>query len=193
MAQEQLVRQNWQKSAARVVLGVIWGIDAAFKWTPSFRHEYLSLVQAAGQGQPGWLHPWFAFWVWLISPHEVLFAYSTALAESVIALSLILGFARKLGYWLSVAFGLLIWSTAEGFGGPYTAGATDIGTGIVYALAGVFLLALNATAGTSRFSLDAVLERRIPWWPWVAEVGGGTRPAAAAAPAAGLGPRAPGA
>ncbi len=31
----------------------------------------------------------------------------------------------------------VIWSTAEGFGGPYTAGSTDIGAAIIYVL--VFL------------------------------------------------------
>ncbi len=169
------VRHNWQKSAARIVFGVVWVIDAAFKWTPSFRKEYLDMVSSAAQGQPTWLLPWFHFWTWLIGPRIGFFAYATAVTETVIALCLILGFARKLTYWLTIAFSLLIWSTAEGFGGPYTAGATDVGTGIIYALAAVFLLALNATAGTSRFSVDARLERRIPWWPVVAEVGGRAR------------------
>lgn len=173
-----LVRRNWQKSAARVVLGIIWGIDAALKWTPGFRHDFLKMVSAAAQGQPAWLLPWFQFWEWLIAPRVALFAYATAVVESLIAVALILGLARKLGYWLSVIFGLLIWATAEGFGGPYTAGSTDIGTGIIYALAGVFLLALNATAGTSPFSLDALIEARVPWWRLIAEVGG--RPASGA-------------
>ncbi len=171
---------NWQKSAARVVFGVIWGIDAGLKWSPAFRSAYLGMVQGAAQGQPGWLQPWFHLWVWLISPRVPLFAYATAVTESVIALALILGFARKSAYILTAVFGLLIWSTAEGFGGPYTAGATDVGTGIIYAMAAVFLLAINATAGTSPYSVDAWLERRIPWWPLVAEVGGGRSPGPAA-------------
>ena len=166
---------QWQKSAARVVFGVIWGIDAALKWTPGFRHEYLDMVKGAADGQPGWLQPWFHMWVWLIAPRVDFFAYATAAVETVIALALIFGVARKGAYWLSAAFGLMIWSTAEGFGGPYTAGATDVGTGIIYAMAAVFLLAVNAAAGTSRYSLDAWLERRIGWWPVIAEVGGARR------------------
>jgi len=51
----------------------------------------------------------------------------------------------------------------------------DVGTGIIFAVAAVLLLAINATAGTSRYSLDAHLERRIAWWPVVAEVGGRRR------------------
>ena len=166
---------QWQKSAARVVFGVIWGIDGALKWTPGFRHEYLDMVKGAAAGQPGWLQPWFHMWMWLIAPRVDFFAYATAVIETVIAAALILGVARKSAYWLSAVFGLLIWSTAEGFGGPYTAGATDVGTGIIYTMAAVFLLAVNAAAGTSPYSLDAWLERRIGWWPVVAEVGGARR------------------
>ena len=162
---------QWQKSVARIVFGVIWGIDATFKWRPAFRAEYLSLVKQAASGQPAWLAPWFHLWIGLISPRVTMFAVATALVESYLAVALIVGFARKTTYWLAVIFGLVIWTTAEGFGGPYTTGATDIGTGIIYSMAAVFLLAVNAAAGTSRWSLDAWLERRIAWWPLVAEVG----------------------
>ena len=109
-------------------------------------------------------------WIWAIGPRVAFFAYATAIVETYIAAALMLGFARKSTYWLTALFGFVIWVTAEGFGGPYTAGATDVGTGIVYSVAAVFLLAINATAGTSRYSLDAWLERRIPWWNAVAEV-----------------------
>jgi len=176
------VSAQWQKSAARVVFGVIWGVDAALKWTPGFRQEYLDMVQGAAKGQAAWLQPWFHLWVWLISPRVGFFAYSTAVIETVIALALILGFARKSAYWLTAIFGLLIWSTAEGFGGPYTAGSMDVGTGIIYTMAAIFLLAINASVGTSRYSVDAWLERRIPWWPVVAEVGGSRREPEAPAP-----------
>lgn len=163
---------QWRKSLARVVFGIIWGVDATFKWTPAFRREYLDLLEHAAQRQPAWLHPWFQMWVGLIAPRVGFFADATAVIETVIALALILGFARKAAYLLTAVFSFLIWSTAEGFGGPYTAGSTDVGTGIVYALAAVFLLIINATAGTSRYSLDAWIERRVAWWPAVAEVGG---------------------
>ena len=59
-------------------------------------------------------------------------------------------------YVTGIAFSLLIWSTAEGFGGPYTAGSADIGTAIIYAL------------------VDAVIERKVSWWYRIAEVGHGS-------------------
>ncbi len=82
-------------------------------------------------------------------------------------------------------FSLLVWATAEGFGGPYTSGASDIGTAVIYALVFMALLALSAYAGPARYSTDYYLEKRIGWWWRVAEV---RRPATAAADPAGEAP-----
>jgi nitrite reductase (NO-forming) len=90
-----------------------------------------------------------------------------AVFETLIALALIIGFARKLTYVAAIGLSLLIYATAEGFCGPYTAG----GTGIIYALVFAALLVLNAQCGPSRRSLDALIERRVSWWYRVAEVG----------------------
>lgn len=68
------VHQNCQKSAARVVFGIIRGVDATFKWRPAFRHEYLDVVKSGAQGQSRWLLPWFHFWVWMIAPRVGMFA-----------------------------------------------------------------------------------------------------------------------
>jgi hypothetical protein len=32
------------------------------------------------------------------------------------------------------------------------------------------LLAISAQVGTSRYSVDAILERHVPWWSRIAEV-----------------------
>jgi nitrite reductase (NO-forming) len=77
-------------------------------------------------------------------------------------------------------FSLLIWATAEGFGGPYTSGAADIGTAIIYAVVFAALLALSYYAGPSRYSADYYIEQRISWWWKIAET---RRPAPAQAPA----------
>ena len=44
------------------------------------------------------------------------------------------------------------------------------------------LLAISVQEGTSRYSLDAEIERRVSWWHWVAEVGGHHKPVAVAIP-----------
>lgn len=46
----------------------------------------------------------------------------------LIALAVIFGLARKVTYIGAIAFSILIWGTAEGFGGPYDAASADIGT-----------------------------------------------------------------
>lgn len=160
----------WPKDALRIAFGLIWAIDAAFKWMPGFRAGYMDLIMGIAKGQPGWLQPWFNFWIWLQHPTPILFAYLVAAIETLIAAALIVGFARKLTYILAAFFSVIIWATAEGFGGPYTTGSTDIGTAVIYAVVFLGLLALNAYAAPARYSADYWLEQRISWWWRLAEV-----------------------
>jgi len=169
--------------AVRIAFGVVWLIDASLKWLPGFRASFAETIQGAGDGQPAWLHGWFVFWTNLIAPRATLFAYLVAVIETGIALALIFGFARKLTYLLAIGFTLMIWATAEGFGGPYASGASDIGTAIIYAVVFVALLVIDAGSEPGRYTADAWLERRWPWWRRVAEVGGtATNPLASLRP-----------
>ncbi len=162
---------HWPKTVLRVAFGLIWLIDAALKWLPGFRASYMDTIMGQADGQPGWLQPWFRFWINLQHPDPAFFAYLVATVETLIAAALIVGFTRKFSYSAAIVFSLLIGSTAEGFGGPYTSGAADIGTAIVYALVFAALLIFSYYQGAAPFSVDARLERRIGWWHWVAEVG----------------------
>ncbi|MHB1510058.1 MAG: hypothetical protein ACYCST_11535 [Acidimicrobiales bacterium] len=170
MATGQRCQSAWPKDALRISFGIIWLIDAILKWLPGFRADYMSTIMGQAQGQPGWLRWWFDFWINLQHPRTNLFVDLVATAETLIALALIFGFARKLTYISAVGFSLLIWATAEGFGGPYTSGSSDIGTAIIYAVVFMGLLALSYYAGPARFSVDYYLERRISWWWKVAEM-----------------------
>lgn len=160
----------WPKDALRVTFGVIWGIDAVLKWLPGFRAGYADAIKSAADGQPGWLRPWFRFWAELQTPHPYLWAYVVAVIETIIAIALLVGFARKLTYISAGLFSLLIWGVAEGFGGPYLSGAADIGTAVIYAVVFAFLLAVNYYAGPARYSADYYLERRYSWWWRLAEM-----------------------
>jgi nitrite reductase (NO-forming) len=131
----------------------------------------MDMIMGAGQGLPGMLHWWFNFWANLQHGEVMFFAYLVAAVETLIAVAVILGFARKVSYISAAAFSVLIWATAEGFGGPYTAGSADIGTAVIYAVVFVGLLALMAYTGPARYSVDYYLEQKIPWWWKVAEVG----------------------
>ena len=185
MSQGQQARARsapvWPKDTLRIAFGVIWLIDATLKWLPGFRSSYMSVIMGEAQGQPGWLRPWFNFWIRFQHPDAMLLAYLAAVIETLIALALIAGFARKLTYLSAIAFSLLIWGTAEGFGGPYTSGAADIGTAIIYAVVFAGLLALSYYAGPARYSADYYLEKKISWWWRIAEM---RRPVPAEIPAA---------
>jgi nitrite reductase (NO-forming) len=156
---------------------VIWGIDAVFKWKLGFHKEFLSLVKESGEGQPSWLHWWFKFWTNTITPHPHVWAYSIAVIETLIAVALIFGFARKITYIVSALTAIGVWAVAEGFGGPYTSTSTDIGAAVIYAFVSAALLALSLQCGPSRLSVDYWLEKRISWWHWVAEFGAHNHPA----------------
>jgi uncharacterized membrane protein YphA (DoxX/SURF4 family) len=162
--------RSWPQDAFRIGFGLIWLIDAVLKWLPGFRSTYVSAVTGAAQGQPGWLKWWFDFWVKLQTPRPTLFVYLVAVLETVVALAIIFGFARKLTYIMSAVFGVVIWAVAEGFGGPYMQGSSDIGTAIIYAVVSMGLLTLCYYVGASRLSIDFHLEKRISWWWKVAEM-----------------------
>ena len=161
----------WPKYALRFIFGGIWLIDAVLKWLPGFRSGYMSSISGAGMGQPGWLQWWFHMWTNMQHPAPTFFAYLVAVLETLVALAVILGFARKVSYITAAAFSVVIWAAAEGFGGPYGSGASDIGTAIIYALVFMCLLTLAAYTGTDRYSADYYLEQKISWWHKVAEVG----------------------
>jgi nitrite reductase (NO-forming) len=167
----------WPKSAVRVAFGLIWAVDAAFKWRSGFRHEFLHMIKQAGEGQPAWLHWWFSFWSGVITPHPQVWAYGIAVVETLIALAIIFGFARKVTYVVTILIALLIWGVAEGFGGPYSASSTDIGAACIYAVVGFALLVLNLETGSSRYSVDYLIEKRVSWWHWIAEFGAHNHPA----------------
>jgi uncharacterized membrane protein YphA (DoxX/SURF4 family) len=148
---------------------VVFGIDAAMKWLPGYRDSYIDHLKTAASGQPSWLHGWFDFWITLQSSVPAFFWLCTAVTETALALVLLLGIGRRVGYTVGAFYMLLVWGVGEGFGGPYASGATDLGTGIVYTLLFVTLLTFAPPARRDRLSLDRVLIARWPWWRVLAE------------------------
>jgi nitrite reductase (NO-forming) len=177
MSQTQIdvhTHRTWPAVAAaglRVAFGVVWAVGAALTWSPDFAVHYVGYLHNAAQGQPAWLAGWFSMWIALVTPHALLFTWLTRIIETAIAVALLTGFARKILYIVGGLFSLLIWSTAEGFGGPYTVGATNMGTAISYVLIFVALIAINSRGGRSPYSLDYHIERRWPRWRRFAEWG----------------------
>ena len=157
------VRGYW---AVRLGFGLIWAIDATLKWLPGFRDNYLMMIRASGDGQPSWLLPFFHFWASAVAPAPGLFALLTAVAETTVCLSLLLGIVQRAGFILGAVLGLVIWAVGEGFGGPYVSGATDIGCAIMYTVVfAALLLAVPRTTRAGAPSLDSALVAR---WPVLA-------------------------
>ncbi|HEX7369970.1 MAG TPA: multicopper oxidase domain-containing protein [Rhodanobacteraceae bacterium] len=164
------------RTALRVAFGLIWVVNAALTWTSGFAVHYVGYLHNAAHGQAGWSAWWFNFWIAVVTPHAMAFVWATRIIEALLALALLLGFARKSVYVLGALFSLLVWSTAEGFGGPYAVGATNMGAGIVYVLVFIALLVINSRSGSSPYSLDYYIEQRWPRWRRVAELGTATQP-----------------
>ena len=148
----------------RISFGVIWMINALLKWQPTFRNTFFDHIKSVSEGQPGWLSSWFHFWTNLIGHNPHLYAVMTALLESLIALALIFGIARRFTYISAVIFSLLIWSVAEGFGGPYTSSSTNIDAGIIYAVVFLALYGLDRLSIKAKWSLDNYISKKISWW-----------------------------
>ncbi len=161
------------KTAFRLLVGLAWLVDGVLKFTSGFVNNFLDSVSASQANAPSWLSGWFSFWATQATSNATLIVYTVGILEVVLGLALLLGLLRKVAYLGGVVLALLIWAVPEGFGGPYQSGSggTDIGTGIIYAIAFLGLIVINATYGPSRFSLDYYIERRFPRWARWAEFG----------------------
>ena len=166
----------WGKNAAvlktlfRVVFGILWIIDGAFKFVPGFVQEFPGLI--TGDGQPAWLQGWFSFWQTQAANNPDFWVDLVGALELMVGLALVFGFMRKIAYIGGAVLSLFIWAVPEGFGGPYGAGSTDPGGGVVYAMAFLMLIVINAAYGPSRWSLDFLIEKRWRGWARIAEFRG---------------------
>jgi uncharacterized membrane protein YphA (DoxX/SURF4 family) len=153
-----------------MLFGVLWAFDAGLGLVPNTAYWFQEQMIAAGTGQPPWLSGWFAFWLAQAKANGTAWVTTVAGLELLVAIALIFGFLRKIAYLGGLALSLLIWATAEGFGGPYGPGTLDVGAGVVYAVAFMFLLLLDGALPFDPHTLDAPIERRWPAWGSWAEV-----------------------
>jgi uncharacterized membrane protein YphA (DoxX/SURF4 family) len=154
--------KNWRPrviGALRIAFGLIWAIAAWLKWQPDFQNHFLDQVSSAKDGQPPLIQGWITFWIHLVSINPLLFARIEAGIETALAICLILGVFSNLTYIVGFLLSLGIWSTAEGFGGPYTLGhSTDVGTALPYAI--IFAILFCVSAGYY-YGLDRWLAPRL--------------------------------
>lgn len=173
----------WARNASalkvvfRVAFGIFWLIDGSLKFAPGLVDAFPGLIATAAAGQPSWLAPWFNFWSSQASANPAFWVYSTGVLELAVGAGLVLGFLRKITYLGGAVLSLFIWAVPEGFGGPYGVGSTDIGGGVIYAMVFLMLIVINATYGSSEWSVDYLIEKRWPRWAVVAEFRGEPGPA----------------
>jgi uncharacterized membrane protein YphA (DoxX/SURF4 family) len=148
----------------RISFGLIWAVNSYFKWQPAFANNFLSYLKETYDGQPAAIQAWLDFWIKLTSINPHAFARVIALGESAIAVGLILGLFSNLDYAAGILLTLVIWTVPEGFGGPYTAGATDLGAGIIYVFGFLGLMLLSAG---QYFGLDHILWAKLGSWKFL--------------------------
>jgi thiosulfate dehydrogenase [quinone] large subunit len=124
----------------RITFGAIWAIDAWFKWQPDFINNFTTYLTGAQQDQPAWVQSWIGFWINVVNVDPHVFAHLVAIGETAIAAGLIFGVLTNLVSFVGILLAIVIWTTAEGFGGPYVAGSADIGSAIIYVLVFVGLV-----------------------------------------------------
>ncbi len=149
----------------RILFGLVWAVDAWFKWQPDFTNKFTDYLTGALEGQPAAVQAWIGLWINVVKVDPRIFAYVVALGETAIALGLILGLLSNLTNIGGLLLSVVIWSTAEGFGGPYQPGSTDIGSAIIYAL--VFAILLFANAGLY-WGVDRRLTPALGRWGFLA-------------------------
>lgn len=145
----------------RIVFGLIWVVDAWFKWQPDFINKFSDYLTGALEGQPAEVRAWINVWINVVRVDPHVFAHIVAVAETAVAIGLIFGVFSNLTSIGGALLSFVIWSTAEGFGGPYVPGSVDIGSAIIYVL--VFAVLFLANAGLV-IGLDRRLTPALGHW-----------------------------
>jgi thiosulfate dehydrogenase (quinone) large subunit len=141
----------------RVLFGMVWLVDAFFKWQPGFRDSFAGVIQGMVSSQPGILRPWFQFWALLATHTGHLFPDLTAVTETVIGVALIAGIARRPVYIIGALYALFVWAVGEGFGGPYALGSsTDVGAALIYTFVFASLFLLDSRSDVRVLSLQRI-------------------------------------
>ena len=161
---QNIKRRSQAIAFTRIAFGLVWAIDAFFKWQPAFQNNFVSYLQETYDGQPALIQAWLSAWIKLVSINPHLFARIVALGETGIAIGLIFGLFSNLAYAGGTLLSIVIWAVPEGLGGPYTPGATDVGTGIIYIFGflGLFLLAAG-----QHYGLDKTVRAKLGRWKFL--------------------------
>ncbi|PJJ55538.1 hypothetical protein [Compostimonas suwonensis] len=159
---------RWLRGAAvvRILFGVLWAIDAIFKWLPGFIGGE-TLADELGKVDSVELpvvHEWLQLWNTVGLANPPAFAVVIAVIETLVAIALITGTLSNVAFLGSALLSFGIWSGAEGFHLPWKDGMTDLGPSVGYIFAS---LALFYAAAGSTWSVDSRLRPRLGRAGWL--------------------------
>jgi thiosulfate dehydrogenase [quinone] large subunit len=155
------VRRLHGAAIVRIAFGLLWLIDAIFKWLPGFINGQTLHDELGGASHVNVpiVHDWMLLWNGIGLANPPAFAATIAVLETLAAVSILFGAFSNVGLLGSALLSFGIWSGAEGFHLPWDrAGETDLGPSAAYWIAS---LALFFAAAGSTWSLDTVLRPRL--------------------------------
>ncbi len=161
---------RWLHGAAivRILFGLVWLIDAIFKWLPGFIHGQTLGDELGGAAKVSTpiVHQWLELWNTIGTANPPAFALVIAILESLAAVAIITGAFSNVVFIGSAMLSFGIWSGAEGFHLPwFRDGQTDLGPSVGYIFAS---LALFFAAAGSTWSVDRWLKPRLGKLAWAA-------------------------
>lgn len=154
----------------RIVLGVVWAVNASMKWRPSFLDGGIFAHQFGIHDNVTTpiIRQWIDLWQHVSAAIPAGMGVGSAIVETLIALGLLTGTLTNAVCVVNVIYSFGVWSAAEAFGLPWTTtGSTDVGPSIGYIIAALLLL---ATHGSSLWSVDRVLRPRLGRYRWLSGV-----------------------
>lgn len=133
-------------TTGRLLFGLLWGFDAVLKWQPYFLTHFLDQLIPASQGQPAWIAAYIGLVITIVKAvGPLMVAVVVAMIETLFSISLLTGRWMRMFVPAGFLYSLAVWTTAEGWGGPYSSAGTGVrgnvlGNILIYALIYLFLL-----------------------------------------------------
>lgn len=145
MQDQNIKSQQTAFALIRILFGVVWLLNAWFQASSAYQGQLLANFSANESGQSFWVHDYMH---WILQGMQSIADPSATIIMVIldvfIGVSLVLGVWGRFFGWVGLVYSAFLWTSFEGFGGPYGSGATDPGPGIIYAIVFGFLLATSA-------------------------------------------------
>jgi cytochrome oxidase Cu insertion factor (SCO1/SenC/PrrC family) len=143
----QAWREPRARTALRIGFGLLWLLDGLLQAQPQMAGGMPSVLQPTADGSPSWVADMVNWGANLWSYHPIAAAASAVWIQVGIGLWLIFavrGWSIRLAALSSVAWGLIVWSFGEAFGGILAPGLTVLfgapGGVLLYVIAGALLM-----------------------------------------------------